>query len=91
MRPGRPEPPVFLVWSAKRPPEFHWNSGVRKVFPTYRNLFGTIETGGEPSATTFLEIKGGSLRNTEADLIVSNDPSCLMQLRGWLDNNRTSL
>jgi Fe-S oxidoreductase len=33
------------------------------------------------------EVKGGSLARTGCDYIVSSDPSCQLQLDGWLTKN----
>jgi Fe-S oxidoreductase len=33
------------------------------------------------------EVKGGSLARTGCDYIVSSDPSCQLQLDGWLSRN----
>ncbi len=35
-------------------------------------------------STAMAEVKGGSLARTECDYIVSSDPSCQLQLDGWL-------
>ena len=35
-------------------------------------------------STAMAEVKGGSLVRTECDYIVSSDPSCQLQLDGWL-------
>jgi len=33
------------------------------------------------------EVKAGSLARTDCDYIVSSDPSCQLQLDGWLARN----
>ena len=33
------------------------------------------------------EVKAGSLLRTECDYIVSSDPSCQLQLDGWISRN----
>jgi len=38
-------------------------------------------------STAMAEVKGGSLTRTECDYIVSSDPSCQLQLDGWLSRN----
>jgi L-lactate dehydrogenase complex protein LldE len=38
-------------------------------------------------STAMAEVKGGSLARTECDYIVSSDPSCQLQLDGWLSRN----
>lgn len=38
-------------------------------------------------STAMAEVKGGSLARTEADYVVSSDPSCQLQLDGWLSRN----
>jgi L-lactate dehydrogenase complex protein LldE len=35
-------------------------------------------------STAMAEVKGGSLGRTDCDYIVSSDPSCQLQLDGWL-------
>jgi L-lactate dehydrogenase complex protein LldE len=35
-------------------------------------------------STAMAEVKGGSLARTGCDYIVSSDPSCQLQLDGWL-------
>ena len=39
-------------------------------------------------STAMAEVKGGSLARTGCDYIVSSDPSCQLQLDGWLSRNR---
>ena len=41
-------------------------------------------------STAMAEVKGGSLARTGCDYIVSSDPSCQLQLDGWLAKNRTA-
>jgi Fe-S oxidoreductase len=36
------------------------------------------------------EVKGGSLARTGCDYIVSSDPSCQLQLDGWLSRNASA-
>jgi L-lactate dehydrogenase complex protein LldE len=38
-------------------------------------------------STAMAEVKGGSLARTDCDYIVSSDPSCQLQLDGWLARN----
>ena len=38
-------------------------------------------------STAMAEVKGGSLARTGCDYIVSSDPSCQLQLDGWLSKN----
>ena len=38
-------------------------------------------------STAMAEVKGGSLARTQADYVVSSDPSCQLQLDGWLSRN----
>ena len=38
-------------------------------------------------STAMAEVKGSSLARTECDYIVSSDPSCQLQLDGWLSRN----
>jgi L-lactate dehydrogenase complex protein LldE len=38
-------------------------------------------------STAMAEVKGGSLSRTGCDYIVSSDPSCQLQLDGWLSRN----
>jgi L-lactate dehydrogenase complex protein LldE len=38
-------------------------------------------------STAMAEVKGGSLDRTGFDYIVSSDPSCQLQLDGWLSRN----
>jgi L-lactate dehydrogenase complex protein LldE len=38
-------------------------------------------------STAMAEVKGGSLARTDCDYIVSSDPSCQLQLDGWLAKN----
>ena len=38
-------------------------------------------------STAMAEVKGGSLARTGCDYIVSSDPSCQLQLDGWLTRN----
>jgi L-lactate dehydrogenase complex protein LldE len=38
-------------------------------------------------STAMAEVKGGSLARTGCDYIVSSDPSCQLQLDGWLSRN----
>jgi len=38
-------------------------------------------------STAMAEVKGGSLARTGCDYIVSSDPSCQLQLDGWLARN----
>ncbi|MEX1075019.1 MAG: (Fe-S)-binding protein [Pirellulales bacterium] len=38
-------------------------------------------------STAMAEVKAGSLARTECDYIVSSDPSCQLQLDGWLSKN----
>jgi L-lactate dehydrogenase complex protein LldE len=38
-------------------------------------------------STAMAEVKAGSLARTECDYIVSSDPSCQLQLDGWLSRN----
>ena len=38
-------------------------------------------------STAMAEVKGGSLARTECEYIVSSDPSCQLQLDGWLARN----
>ncbi|NCA11646.1 (Fe-S)-binding protein [bacterium] len=38
-------------------------------------------------STAMAEVKGGSLARTRCDYIVSSDPSCQLQLDGWLSRN----
>jgi L-lactate dehydrogenase complex protein LldE len=38
-------------------------------------------------STAMAEVKGGSLARTDCDYIVSSDPSCQLQLDGWLTRN----
>ena len=38
-------------------------------------------------STAMAEVKAGSLVRTECDYIVSSDPSCQLQLDGWLSKN----
>jgi Fe-S oxidoreductase len=33
------------------------------------------------------EVKGGSLARTQAEYVVSSDPSCQLQLDGWVSRN----
>jgi L-lactate dehydrogenase complex protein LldE len=40
-------------------------------------------------STAMAEVKGGSLARTGCDYIVSSDPSCQLQLDGWLARNAT--
>jgi Fe-S oxidoreductase len=35
-------------------------------------------------------VKGGSLARTGCDYIVSSDPSCQLQLDGWLSRNASA-
>jgi L-lactate dehydrogenase complex protein LldE len=42
-------------------------------------------------STAMAEVKGGSLARTECDYIVSSDPSCQLQLDGWLCRANPSL
>ncbi len=35
-------------------------------------------------STAMVQVKGGALARTGADFVVSSDPSCLLQLGGWL-------
>ncbi|MFM8378694.1 MAG: hypothetical protein ACKOB1_05135, partial [Planctomycetia bacterium] len=38
-------------------------------------------------STAMAEVKGGSLARTGCDYIVSSDPSCQLQLDGWLSRS----
>ena len=42
-------------------------------------------------STAMAEVKGGSLARTACDYIVSSDPSCQLQLDGWLSRNPPTL
>jgi L-lactate dehydrogenase complex protein LldE len=35
-------------------------------------------------STAMVQVKGGALARTGADYVVSSDPSCLLQVGGWL-------
>jgi L-lactate dehydrogenase complex protein LldE len=35
-------------------------------------------------STAMVQVKGGALARTGADYVVSSDPSCLLQIGGWL-------
>jgi L-lactate dehydrogenase complex protein LldE len=41
-------------------------------------------------STAMAEVKGGSLARTDCDYIVSSDPSCQLQLDGWLSRQTTT-
>jgi L-lactate dehydrogenase complex protein LldE len=41
-------------------------------------------------STAMAEVKGGSLARTGCDYIVSSDPSCQLQLDGWLSRNASA-
>ena len=50
--------------------------------------FGGLFCGTCPMISTAMaEVKGGSLDRTGCDYIVSSDPSCQLQLDGWLSRN----
>ena len=38
-------------------------------------------------STAMAEVKCNSIIETQADYVVSNDSSCLMQIQGWMDRN----
>jgi L-lactate dehydrogenase complex protein LldE len=38
-------------------------------------------------STAMAEVKCTSILETKADVVISNDSSCLMQIQGWLDRN----
>ena len=41
-------------------------------------------------STAMAEVKGGSLVRTQCDYIVSSDPSCQLQLDGWISRCQSS-
>lgn len=48
---------------------------------------GTFAVKYPQISTAMAEVKCNSILETEADYVVSNDSSCLMQIQGWLDRN----
>ena len=58
-------------------------------FPTARNLFGTIETGGEPSATTFMDIKGGTLLEANGGFLILSARDVMAEPRVYDTLKRT--
>lgn len=49
---------------------------------------GTFAVKFPQISTAMVEVKSGSIAETEADIVVSNDPSCLMQIQGYLDRQK---
>jgi L-lactate dehydrogenase complex protein LldE len=48
---------------------------------------GTFAVKYPQISTAMAEVKCNALLQTEADYVVSNDLSCLMQIQGWFDRN----
>jgi L-lactate dehydrogenase complex protein LldE len=48
---------------------------------------GTFAVKYPQISTAMAEVKCNSILETQADYIVSNDSSCLMQIQGWIDRN----
>jgi L-lactate dehydrogenase complex protein LldE len=48
---------------------------------------GTFAVKYPQISTAMAEVKCNSILETEADYVISNDSSCLMQIQGWLDRN----
>jgi L-lactate dehydrogenase complex protein LldE len=48
---------------------------------------GTFAVKYPQISTAMAEVKCNSILETQADYVVSNDSSCLMQIQGWIDRN----
>lgn len=48
---------------------------------------GTFAVKFPQISTAMAEVKCGSILETKAEYVISNDSSCLMQIQGWLDRN----
>lgn len=48
---------------------------------------GTFAVKYPQISTAMAEVKCHSILDSKADLVISNDSSCLMQIQGWLDRN----
>jgi L-lactate dehydrogenase complex protein LldE len=48
---------------------------------------GTFAVKFPQISTSMAEVKGESIIETGADYVVSNDSSCLLQIKGWLDRH----
>ena len=48
---------------------------------------GTFAVKYPQISTAMAEVKCNSILETQADYVVSNDSSCLMQIQGWFDRN----
>ena len=48
---------------------------------------GTFAVKFPQISTAMAEVKCGSIMETKAEYVISNDSSCLMQIQGWLDRN----
>jgi L-lactate dehydrogenase complex protein LldE len=49
---------------------------------------GTFAVKFPQVSTAMAQVKAQSIAQTEAPLVVSNDPSCLMQIQGYLDRQK---
>ncbi|MHA3775374.1 (Fe-S)-binding protein [Verrucomicrobiota bacterium sgz303538] len=48
---------------------------------------GTFAVKYPQISTAMAEVKCNSIMDCKADVVISNDSSCLMQIQGWLDRN----
>lgn len=48
---------------------------------------GTFAVKFPQISTAMAEVKCGSILETKAEYVISNDSSCLMQIQGWLNRN----
>lgn len=49
---------------------------------------GTFAVKFPQISTAMVEVKADSIAEAAADIVVSNDPSCLMQIQGYLSRNK---
>lgn len=62
---------------------------VEENYPSYRNLFGTIETGADPMATTFLDIRLGSFLRANGGYLLLSARDVLTEPRVYEAIKRT--
>ena len=54
---------------------------VEEVYPTYRNLFGTIESGPDPSMASFEDVRAGSLLQANGGILLLSARDVLAEPR----------
>lgn len=74
-----------LLWDPAQEDEQDPSPVVEENWPTWRNLFGTVEAAGDPPVPTFMDIKPGSLLRANGGFLVLYASEALRE-RGVYEN-----